>query len=243
MELTDREKHLLQALSETAKSALSLVPGLGQAIAGLDAYKRSSFERNVRQVIEYLRVKVDNLEELFRQEWLQSEEGQQFARKVFDAAFDVQLEDKQELFINALINGVDNQTISQLERLKFVDMLRHLSRASLMVLAEMHNLLIDQVRGPGRKPDPLEPYPLVDPGHMAEKLSDKYDPYLVISSISEMESQGLFSRTGEWRKGADGRYMPGGGFATEMCYTDFSARFVEFITITQKRRIGFSEST
>ena len=34
-------------------------------------------------------------------EYLQTEEGQQFARKVFDSAFDAQLEDKQELFINA----------------------------------------------------------------------------------------------------------------------------------------------
>lgn len=91
-------------------------------------------------------------------------------------------------------------------------------------------MLIKQVRGPNRQPDPISSYPLVNPSSIAENLSEKYDPYLVTSSISEMESQGLFSRTGEWRQDpVSGKQMPGGGFATEMCYTDFAARFVEFI--------------
>jgi len=50
-------------------------------------------------------------------------------------------------------------------------MLRHLSRASLMILAEIHILFLHPT----------------------------------------------------------GKQMPGGGFSTEMCYTNFSARFVEFI--------------
>ena len=230
MELTEREEDLLAGLSATAKSALSLVPGLGQAISGWDAYNRSAFDRNVRKIIKHLSERIDNFDDFFQDEYLQTEKGQQFARKVFDAAFDAQLEDKQELFINALVNGIKNKTTPELEKLKFVDILRHLSRASLMILAEMHNMLINQVRGPSRQPDPTSSYPLVDPSSIAENLSEKYDPYLVTSSISEMESQGLFSRTGEWRKDpVSGRQMPGGGFATEMCYTDFAARFVEFI--------------
>ena len=103
MERTDREKDAIAALSGTAKSALSLIPGLGQAIAGWDAYKRSSSERNLRRVISHLQNKVEDLGSFCSDEWIQSEEGQQFARKVFDSAFDAQMEDKQELFINALI--------------------------------------------------------------------------------------------------------------------------------------------
>ena len=230
MELTERGEDLLASLSATTKSALSLVPGLGQAISGWDAYNRSAFDRNVRKIIKHLSERIENFEEFFQDEYLHTEEGQQFARKVFDAAFDAQLEDKQELFINALVNGIKNKTTPGLEKLKFVDILRHLSRASLMILAEMHNVLIKQVRGPKREPERTSSYPLVDPNSIAESLSEKYDPYLVTSSILEMESQGLFSRTGEWRKDpVSGRQMPGGGFATEMCYTDFAARFVEFI--------------
>lgn len=41
MKLTDEKKDLSEALSGTAKSALSLIPGLGQAIAGWDAYKEA----------------------------------------------------------------------------------------------------------------------------------------------------------------------------------------------------------
>ena len=238
MELTEREEDLLAGLSATAKSALSIVPGLGQAISGYDAYKRSAFERNVHRIIVLLSERIDNLHSFFQDEYLHTYEGQLFARKVFDAAFDAQLEDKQELFINALVNGIKNKKTTELEKLKFVDILRHLSIASLMILAEIHNMLIKQVRGPGREPDPISAYPLVDPSSIAENLSETYDPYIVTSSISEMESQGLFSRTGEWRKDPiSGRHRPGGGFATEMCYTDFSARFVEFIRTEPIKRI------
>lgn len=237
MNLTYREKDGLQALLGTAKSAASLVPGLGQAIAGYEAYQQSAFKRQVESAIKELTAKVEDLKDFFEEPWFKSEEGQKFSRKVFDCAFDAQIEDKQELFVNTLINGVQNQNLSILEKLKFVDILRHLSLASLIVLAEIHKMFIGQVRGPGRDPDPIKGFPHVDPTTIVEKLSDKYDPYLVTSSISEMESQGMFSRTGAWRKDPDGRYKPSGGFATEMCYTDFAARFVEFITLESVRRI------
>ena len=230
VEQTNREKDLIQALKGTAKSALSTFPVLGQIVATYDAYKKSSYERNMQKIIADLQRKVDDLNAFFSEEWVKTEDGQQFCRKVLDSALDDQLTDKQELFVNALINGVRDKDTPFLEKLKFVDMLRHLSRASIMVLAKMHKMLIAQVRGPGREPDPISSYPLVDPTSIAESLSDEYDPYLVTSSISEMESQGMFSRTGEWRRDpTTGGHTPGGGFATEMCYTDFAARFVEFI--------------
>jgi len=230
MDLTGREQDVLQGLSGTVKSALSRVPGLGDAIAGYDAYKRSALDRNVQKVIKHLTEKLADLEGFSQKDYFQTDEGQLFARKVFDAAFDAQLEDKQELFVNALINGASNESTPQLEKLKFVDIIRHLSRASLMVLAEIHEMFKGQVRRPGRDPDSSSAYPLVNPTEIARGLV-KYDPYLVTSSLSEMESQGLFSRTGEWRTDSTGRHIPGAGFATEMCYTDFTARFVEFITM------------
>lgn len=230
MELTDREKDALQALSGTAKSALSLVPGLGQAIAGWDAYKRSSFERNLMKIISHLQSKVEDLGSFCSNEWIQSDEGQQFARKVFDSAFDAQMEDKQELFINALINGVRDRDISSLEKLKFIDILRHLSLASLMILSDMHLIFQDKVKRPGRSDATLSGSPLVDPNRIAKELSHKYHPYLVNASICEMESQGLFSNIHEWRKTTDGKYASGRYFNDALSYTDFTFRFVEFIT-------------
>jgi hypothetical protein len=230
MELTDSEKqHLLAALGGTAKSALSVIPGLAQAIAGWDSYRRSQFDRSVLSAIRHLTKKIENVEIFFNAEWFRSEEGQQFAWKVLDSALDAQIEEKQELFINALIQGGQNQDISILEKFKFVDMLRHLSKASLMVLADMHEMYIGQVRSPGRSQDQVMPLAQIDATRIAERLSNKYHPYLVTAAINELESQGLFSRTGEWLKRPDGGYSPGAGFMTELCYTDFAARFVEFI--------------
>lgn len=234
MELTDREKDSLEALSGTAKSALSLVPGLGQAIAGWDAYKRSAFERNLNKIISYLQNKVDDMGSFSSDEWIQSEEGQQFARKVFDSAFDSQMEDKQELFINALISGVRDKDISNLEKLKFVDVLRHLSLSSLMILSDMHLLFKDKTKRPGRSDPALSGSPLVDPNKIAEELSHKYHPYLVNASIYEMESQGLFSNIHEWRKTTDGKYASGTYFNDALSYTDFTYRFIEFITSREK---------
>lgn len=237
MELSDRENNLLQALKGTAKSTLSLIPGLGQAISGWDNYQRSNFERGLLKVISQLRDRVEDVESFFSDEWIKTDDGKQFSRKVFDCAFDTQMEDKQELFINALINGVKDKQTPYLEKLKFIDMLRNLSRASLMVLAEMHKMFITNVRGPNRNADPISAFPLIDSDRISEKLSSSFHPYLTTSSINEMESQGLFSRTGEWRKsGHDGSYVPGGGFSTDLCYTDFTARFVEFITVRKNAK-------
>ena len=237
MELSDREKDLLQALKGTGKSALSLIPGLNQAISGWDSYQRSKFDRNLLKIIDQLQDQVENIESFFSDEWIKTEEGKQFSRKVFDCAFDTQLEDKQELFVNALINGVKDKQNTYLEKLKFIDMLRHLSRASLMVLAEMHKMFISNVRRPNRNTDSISAFPLIDSDRISEELSSSFHPYLITAAINEMESQGLFSRTGEWRKSShDGSYVSGGGFLTDVCYTDFTARFVEFITISEEAR-------
>jgi len=231
MELTKLEPDLLQALIGTVKSAASMVPGVAPIIAGVDAYRRSQMERNIFKFINHLKDKVDNLSSLLSNDWLRTSDGEQFFSKVWDAALDSQIVDKQELFASALVQGVSNPNIPNLEKLKFIDMLRHLSLASLMVLAEMHTMFKDQVRGPSRTPDPIDAFPLVDPTTIAEKLSDKYDPYLVVSAVSELESEGLFCKIGEWTRNANGEFKSGGGFATAMCYTDFTARFVEFITV------------
>ena len=238
MERTDREKDALAALSGTAKSALSLIPGLGQAIAGWDAYNRSSSERHLRRIISHLQNKVEDLGSFCSDEWIQSEEGQQFARKVFDSAFDAQMEDKQELFINALINGVREKDISNLEKLKFVDILRHLSLASLMILSDMNLIFEGKVKRPGKTDQSLSGSPLVDRNKIAEELSYKYDPYLVNASIYEMESQGLFSNIHEWRKTPDGKYAPSGYYHDALSYSNFTSRFVEFInTKAQPKKI------
>jgi hypothetical protein len=80
-----------------------------------------------------------------------------------------------------------------------------------------------------------QPYPLVDPIRIAERLSERFRPYLVTAAITEMESQGLFSSTADWRKDSSGHYVSAGGFDTALSYTDFASEFVEFINTRQKK--------
>lgn len=231
MKLTPSKNDLLASVIGAVKSIGSPVPVLGQAIAGYDAYKKSIFDRNIKKALLLLNEKVENISEFIENSWFQTDDGQQFFGKVLDSALDAQLEDKQELFINALINGVNSKHVSQIEKLKFIDMLRHMSRASLLVLAEIHNLFIKNVRGPNRQPGPTEAFPLVNATNLSEELSDKFHPYLINSAVSEMIGQGLFSNIGDWRKGPNGKFSQAGGFSTELCYTDYAANFVEFITL------------
>ena len=240
MELTDREKDILQGLSATVKSTLSLIPGFQQAIAGYEGYKRSSFDRNLKNIVSLLMNKVEDLESFSSDEWIQSDEGQQFVRKVLDAAFDSQLEDKQELFINALINGVNEKETSNLEKLKFVDLLRNISLASLMVLSDMHNLYKDNTIRPGKSRNGASNSRPIDKNKIAEELSDKYHPYLTNSCIYEMESQGLFSNIHGWAKLPDGTFRSGSYFDVALTYTDFTCRFVEFITSRKTPKLDHS---
>ena len=134
------------------------------------------------------------------------------------------------------MNGVRDKDTSALEKLKFVDILRHLSLASLMILSDMHLIFKDRVKRPGKSDAALSGSSLVDPNKIAEELSPKYRPYLVNASIYEMESQGLFSNIQEWRKTTDGKYVSGTYFNNALSYTDFTFRFVEFITTKERPR-------
>ncbi len=234
MSLNERETDLFQVLVGVSKSAASQLPLVGQAIAGYDAYKQSIFERNLEKVLCYLKEKVENLKKFLDSEWFKTEDGKLFGNKVIDAALDAQFEDKQELFINALINGLSENYLDTLEKLKFIDILRNMSRASLMVLADIHNLLIRQVRRENKPNDDIGAFPLINYQDLVESLSEKYHPYLINSALKEMEGNGLFSNVGSWKKGFQGKYVMGGGFESAQCYTEFTAKFVEFIQIKEK---------
>jgi hypothetical protein len=227
--MTHELSDCLEGASGVAKHILSRVPCVGELIAGHEAYNRARFDREVRQFLAYLDQRVEDVGALLSEDWLKTEEGQQFAWKVVDSALDAQLEDKQDLFANALINGIKNAELSQLEKLKFVDILRRLSRASLMVLAEMHNMFKNQVRGPGRKPIDNQPYPVVNPINIATALVGKYDPFLVDACICEIQSEGLFSNIAEWRRDQPSTRLVPQGIADGLTYNHFTATFVEFI--------------
>ncbi len=106
-----------------------------------------------------------------------------------------------------------------------------------MILSDMNLIFEGKVKRPGKTDQALSGSPLVDRNIIAGELSDKYDPYLVNASIYEMESQGLFSNIQEWRKTPDGKYASGTYYYDEVSYTDFTFRFVEFISTKAQPKI------
>lgn len=226
-----------------AKALASRIPVFSEIFATFDSYRKARFERETKEFLNYLETALAQVGEKFDPSWFASPDGEKYARKVFDCGVDAQLAEKKELFAKALLSGAIVEEIDLYEKLKFIDILRQLSRAALNVLADMHEFLAPDARGPGRTPSTNKPYPLVDPKRIAERLSSKYHPYLIEASLYEMQGQGLFSNIGEWTRQADGSSRPGGGFAEELAYTDFTCRFVEFITLRKKTQRGENEET
>ena len=224
--MTENE-HSKAALLAIMKSLAGRVPVLGEVITGHDAYKQSTHERLIQSFLAHLESRIGELESEDSIQWLRSDDGQRFVRKVVDAALNVQNEEKQQLFANALVNA-STSALKAEERTKFIDMLRQLSLASIRVLAEMYKLYEPNATRPGRE-NQLSAAPQIDDVKIAETLGYLYEPYVVISCVKELESIGLFSNIHSWNKVGD-KYTSGPGFMDKLAFTDFTARFCEFIT-------------
>ena len=232
MKLSDRENDLKEGLTGIAKLGLSLIPILGQTISGAfayyDSYKRSTYDRNLRNSIKDLEDKVDDLNKLFEAEWLKTEEGRIFVTKIFDSILDSQIEEKQKIFINALINGIEKEDINDLEKFKFVDMIRQLSNLSLMVLADIHEIAQKKLNTTTKSFQ-------IMPDQISAELGNKYgDPYAVLSAIEELKGQGLFSNISSFKKGINEQWRAGGSISDKNLYTEYTCKFVEFITYISK---------
>ena len=216
--------------SAAAKGALktlaSRFPGLGEALGAYEEFERCRKEKTLAQFVEDVHDRLERAQPKLDGDWLGSEEGQVFVGKVIDAALDAQTADKRQLFANALLNGAI-MNIPLATKTKFVDLLRSLSRLALDVLAELHSEFRSKVANHSEST-------VITPERVAEQLcsgSSELDPYAVISAIEELRSAGLFSYVTRWRRTADGAVSSSESYsAGNIAYTEFTTRFVEFIT-------------
>lgn len=215
------------ALLDVLKQGASEIPVLAQLLKIQEKLKQDQFNRSIVKILTFLKEKVDDPELLFSDEWLRSEEGQTFARKVFASALDAQLADKQQLFVNALINGIENKQLPYHEKLKFTDMIRHLSLPALMILSKIHQLYENRPEATGfhdLSPDSFS----VNRMEVVQKLGNQYDPHLIESCLDEMRGYGVFSSTGTYFRDNAGKYQAGfpqGGYI----YSAYTHRFVKFL--------------
>ncbi len=229
--LSDEERHKLQALKAVVKAALSHIPGLGEGIKSYEAYQRSKCDLYVRNWLIALEDRIDDIKVLFSDEWLRTDEGQQYVRKLFACVADAELEDKHQLFANAFISGIRDKQLPYPQKLKFVDMLRQLSYDALLVLDEMHQLYAKDAYVPG-KPDPGIPPSPITTDRVIEQLKGQFNPYRIESALCEMAAYGLFSRWDSWRDYGDGTLRSMHSISSKGeagYYTEFTVRFVEFI--------------
>jgi len=85
--------------------------------------------------------RIEEIEKICHDDWIKTQDGKIFVYKIMDCILDLQLEDKQEYFINILINGITDKQLSTLDKYNFKDILRKLSKNSLIILSELYNLL------------------------------------------------------------------------------------------------------
>ncbi len=227
MKLEKIKEDSSKAIFAIFKSLLGHIPGVSELFAGYDGYKKSVFDRTLKKGLEYLRDKVDNIDFLFSSEWLKTKDGQMFVNKIFDSILDAQLEEKQELFLNALINGIQKKDLDILEKFKFVDILRHVSKLSLMVLADIYKFYYPKISSTNKSMQ-------IMPENVVEQISDKYKPYAITASIDELAGQGLFSDITGWYKREDGFYLARGHIQKgSYLYTEYTTEFVKFILLSE----------
>lgn len=232
----EEQEHRWEAAKAAVKALVARVPGAQEFLAGWDAYKRSQHDLYVNKLLATLQHEIGDLRAVFSDEWVGTIEGQQFVRKVLDAALDAQLEEKHELFARALVNGVLDKELPAGKKLLFVDLVRRLSLNALVVLAELHKRYAGQVLS-SRGPSPTTTgAPQISTEHVIREVcnSEQFHPYMVEQALEEFRSAGLFSMYSMWRFDAHDRQFrphshvsPGGA---SLFYTEFTSEFVRFIS-------------
>jgi len=192
---------LIAAADGATIATIKRIPVLGELIEGIQKYEENIAEQQRRIFLEVLRDRVDDLETYFTDPWYSTSEAQEFMKKTVASALNAEYTDKVKFFVNMLANA--KQDLEQMERLKFVELIRQLSKPALKVLALAAQLSgtivglkdIKQIKG-----------------NAVSKLN--LDGLLVDSCIDELFSVGVLSQ--QHLKARAG-------------YTAFTQRFVDFL--------------
>lgn len=208
--MASKKKAMIAAGKEAAIEAVKEIPFVGSLIEGVRAYRESIEEEQRTALVEAIQSRLDLLEKYA--EWFKSDDGQEFVKKVVATGLNAEYADKLKYLANALTNGPTLEQ-QQAKRLKYVEMIRQLSKASLEVLATA----IAHPTGTGQ----------VMPGNLATALG--WHPSLVDSCVRELFAVGAFSSVASWYTQGDIRprqYFDEGIPAI----TDVTREFAAFIS-------------
>ena len=209
--MNNKSKAMIAGVSEAAIEAIKLLPGAGSLIEGVRKYHHHIEEQQREEFVRLLSERLEKIEEDL--EWYSTESGERFVRKTFATALNAEYADKLEFLANALVNGPSLGN-DDAHRLKFIEMIRSLSRPALNVLVASlnHPIKTDQI--------------------IIEELATymKWPPHLVDACVAELRSYGAYSSVISWNVGRDGtvsksQYLDGNGCAK----TSLTRRFAQFI--------------
>ena len=196
------------ALSASMLEAVKLIPGTSILIEGIKNYKNTIEENQRKRFLELLEERVNTLEKLVKSEWYSTDDGKEFVEKLVATALNAEYTDKMVFFRNMLFNGAIYE-FDQIEKLKFIEMAAHLSKAALSVLAAANQIHIE--RGPrySRQIDgPSDINRIIEITH--------FDEDLVLSCVNELYSEGAFNSK---------EFSPG-----ISAFREITERFVEFLS-------------
>ncbi len=215
-------------IREATKELAKRLPIIAETIGGIEGYTRSLKEQSREQLLKYLFDKVSRLDLEIEEKikaYSNSEAGKLFFSKAIESALNAEYGDKQEIFVNALLNGAQVNVLED-EKLRFIDLIRHLSRVALNVLSvvyEMYDrLLNDRTSSPQ-----IARREVVS----AARERFQYTPELTDSALRELKNMGLFSNVLSWHN-PNGAFISEGTTISEdaFAYTVYTRRFIKFIT-------------
>lgn len=216
-------------VKQTVNVLKKKIPIIGLIFEGYESYSKAVEDKLLQDLLATLGNSVKNLDLKFDESWIKTEDGEKFCSKVLASALNAEFVDKQELFANALLNGIVISETESAEKFKFIDMLRQLSRPSLDVLAVMYKLK--------HKINGFSVLRLADTvvnSEIAKESLKGMDYYCVNSCIVEIRNVGLFSSATEvYHDERTGKYRVAGSYSESSnaeAYTEFTQRFIEFIT-------------
>ncbi len=223
---TNRLLAVKSGLWGAVKSFAKRVPLWGDLVEGLEKCQDSIKEQTRIQMLGHLENRINNLNDEFKnklQEYFNTQEGQLFCIKIMETALNAEYMDKQEIFVNALFNASD-RNVSEDEKLRFIDLIRHLSKVALNVLYAIYEKYDKQLESTISLPQIII-RDVVTETH--QKF--QYSPELTDSAVRELRNIGLFSNVLYWNKSSsrisEGQYVND----TSFFYTLYTRRFIKFI--------------
>lgn len=209
-----KSKAVFKGISEAVIQAIELVPGLASLIESVRAYQECIDDQQREIFIRELEKRVSHQEATFKDPWYQTVEGQEIVKKLAASALNAEYADKVEYFAKALLNA--SMDIGQDKKLKFIEILRQISKPALKVLAAEKQLHEERGRSWSSQ---------VELGPLVTKTS--LEAHLVEACIKELYSLGVFSSATSFNKEGD----KSTGFETGTpAFVGFTDEFIRFIS-------------